>query len=744
MGKLKKSKHISKKVVNVTYKSGKAVSGKIMSDKSHETAESSSDVTDSDISSLNITSTKDITLPKALIDQVIGQEEAVEVIKKAATQRRHVLLIGEPGTGKSMLGLALAELLPKEKLVDIICYPNPDDENKPLVKTVPAGKGRIEILQSKIDGSRMFKNQNFLMFVLAVVAMIAPWWILKTYEQKLGATAAAIMFTAFFIGGMFFLIAFVMFVSFGKRVSAGRNGDRPKLIVDNFSKDMVPFYDATGAHAGALLGDVLHDPFQCFSDNCLYLSDSNVMRKKSFKILFEHYWKLPLHKETKNERNYEATFFPKNELFVLGENNNSVSPVEVLSSNRHDYHGEMLKLTTSENKEIVVTPEHKIAVWVNGMIAYVEAQNIKEGIEVVSKAEDIIIDEQDIINTYDEKQQEQCRLYFQYLDIKQKNPSWGYKRIAKAMGQNIGKTRWWYASKHIPVPIQAVNWLKQRGLLPLNIDNPKLPLIAKVIGATFGDGGIFENLNGIFLSSSEKEAVKEFGNDLKYIFNLQEDEKEDENSRIIEAGEYGHSWCYQNTNRNIIRFFTALGAPQGNKTKKELHIPEWVCLLRIIEEEFFGSLFGSELGVPKIHKHKNRLQTFDLAITGPIWLKENRYNFLNEVNKYLERKGIICTSIIKRKTANKDLDLYRLLISVKFENVVNFMTQCKINYCFYKKQKLIKAMNEFSSLKRSKYNDLIMRGYGAEHVMKMLQLSPSTLYLLHNYENFDNVFEAES
>ena len=36
----------------------------------------------------------------------------------------------------------------------------------------------------------------------------------------------------------------------------------PKVIVDNFDKKQEPFFDATGAHAGALLGDVLHDPFQ--------------------------------------------------------------------------------------------------------------------------------------------------------------------------------------------------------------------------------------------------------------------------------------------------------------------------------------------------------------------------------------------------------------------------------------------------------------------------------------------------
>ena len=53
-----------------------------------------------------------------------------------------------------------------------------------------------------------------------------------------------------------------MFINFGKRMPMGKEGGAPKLIVDNFKKEQAPFYDATGAHAGALLGDVLHDPFQ--------------------------------------------------------------------------------------------------------------------------------------------------------------------------------------------------------------------------------------------------------------------------------------------------------------------------------------------------------------------------------------------------------------------------------------------------------------------------------------------------
>ncbi|MAG16203.1 ATP-dependent protease LonB [Candidatus Woesearchaeota archaeon] len=205
-------------------------------------------------------STKELNVPSKIIEQVIGQESAVKIIRKAARQRRHVLLIGDPGTGKSLLGLGLAELLPKEKLVDIASFANPNDENQPLMRVIPAGHGRNMVAQAKMEAGGFFKHQNILMFVLLILALITPWWAFNHYSKIGGPLLGGLMFLAFFIGGIVFLASFVLFLNFSRRAE-GR-GRVPKIVVDNFHKNQAPFFDATGAHAGALLGDVLHDPFQ--------------------------------------------------------------------------------------------------------------------------------------------------------------------------------------------------------------------------------------------------------------------------------------------------------------------------------------------------------------------------------------------------------------------------------------------------------------------------------------------------
>ncbi len=203
---------------------------------------------------LKIKSTKEVVVPKKIIDQVIGQDKAVEIIKKAAKQRRHVLLIGEPGTGKSLLAKGLAELLPHTNLSDILVYPNPDDENNPKIQEVPACEGKKIIQRYKLM-NQPIKTNNFTVLIVSFIILAIPW-LLRPYVGDI--MAAAMLITSS-------LLVFLVFFSFAAMQRLNIPQQKilsPKLLINNCGKTKAPFVDATGAHEGALLGDVLHDPLQ--------------------------------------------------------------------------------------------------------------------------------------------------------------------------------------------------------------------------------------------------------------------------------------------------------------------------------------------------------------------------------------------------------------------------------------------------------------------------------------------------
>lgn len=219
--------------------------------------------------------TAEIKIPDKLIDQIIGQDNAVDIVKKASKQHRNVLLIGEPGIGKTLIAQAMAELLPATELEDVLTYKNFNDENKPLIKAVKTyptmpeagkplgdGQGRQILQKEKLKGrasmgSASSKMVPAIVLIVIILFGLSISGIFKGYE---------ILVLAALILGVLIFGSMALFIGGLTRRAGVLPGmfetNEPKLIVDNTGMTHAPFVDATGSRAGALFGDVKHDPLQ--------------------------------------------------------------------------------------------------------------------------------------------------------------------------------------------------------------------------------------------------------------------------------------------------------------------------------------------------------------------------------------------------------------------------------------------------------------------------------------------------
>jgi len=225
-------------------------------------------------------------------------------VKTRLSPGPYLLLLGDPGTGKSLIGRALAEKLTQIykkndlKLFDVLCWKNDLLPSEPQISIHEAGKGKEALKAEKLKDFKRkfltrtgFKLLQILLISLGVFLLSMGFYFMFQAWQNwianppfLGETLQEYFdynFVDYFVkqitsfvpitfvpgGGLVFFGVFMWWFSrLGglaglKGISGSQQTDIPKLIVDNGS-GQAPFIDATGHRSSQLFGSIAWDPYQ--------------------------------------------------------------------------------------------------------------------------------------------------------------------------------------------------------------------------------------------------------------------------------------------------------------------------------------------------------------------------------------------------------------------------------------------------------------------------------------------------
>ncbi|AGI47673.1 putative ATP-dependent protease [Thermoplasmatales archaeon BRNA1] len=244
-------------------------------------------------------STAEVLIPNDPLDRVLGQEEAIALAKIAATQRRNLLLVGPPGTGKSMIARAISMNLPKAHQ-EIRVANNPENPERPFLEVLDEKDVNLESADRNESIGKLRDPQNVPKSVAERLGYRCKYCgAFSTPEDLSCPSCAKSKFDRGIAGNNPFGDIFGMLGDAVPGLSAGKERVNTTHILPDGSEETVvferagdkireldtkalqkrnsvqkksntktivkldrdPFVMATGASETELLGDVRHDPY---------------------------------------------------------------------------------------------------------------------------------------------------------------------------------------------------------------------------------------------------------------------------------------------------------------------------------------------------------------------------------------------------------------------------------------------------------------------------------------------------
>ena len=303
---------------------------------------------------------------------------------------------------------------------------------------------------------------------------------------------------------------------------------------------------------------------------------------------------------------------------------------------------------------------------------------------------------------------------------------------------------------------QVLRYLRDRDLLPLRADDPKLPYLIKIAGFLFGDGTLY------FSGEAGKGTTWFYGNtpDLETI-------RED-----VEAVGFTPSRVYEQTRQHAIQtpyadydfertetsfkvtstsfaaLMIALGVPVGNKAAQDYTVPDWLPEApKWHQRLFLASLFGAERSAPStLTDHGRNFYSPTLSLNKRDGFVGSGHDFFAEISSMLKTFGVE-TNAISVNDVNPDDDAtdsqrLRLLLSSRTASLIALWSRVGFEYN-EKRSSLALAAVEYLKRKRRvcEHRETAAKTAGAMHASGT---APSAIYAELESEHVNRRFLERS
>ena len=312
----------------------------------------------------------------------------------------------------------------------------------------------------------------------------------------------------------------------------------------------------------------------------------------------------------------------------------------------------LFKIVTSSNKELIATEDHPVLTQ-NGLRLPEELCSEDkiaiypfEGIQYEEPSNDLIVDE---------------------------------KMIRKIHDSNI-----------------IVNELKEKKLLPLKMNSPHLPILAKLLGYITGDGNVRKAGRGWrFSIAGDKVDLIKISEDIKKLgFSIGDIIKKEtggiikslNNKQMHIKGTSFRLECYKSA---LTILLTSLSVPVGKKTTTSFEVPSFILNSpKWIQRLYLAGYFGVELTKPILTKSQQKYNYFErlsAAVYKTKNLRENGFIFLKQISELL--KGFnVNSKVVEESNGGRITNSGKILklvlrISSEMNNLNKFFSKISYEYC---------------------------------------------------------------